>query len=90
MLGFIDAPGPVLERIAGAFESVGCVIVSMVVPRPDKPNWQRSATRVWTALAATDWPLVDRVRVESASARLAWDIEVRRPTSEHPARGGRA
>ena len=79
VLDLVDAPGKVIERLAGQFASVGCVIVSMVAAPDGKPNWRRAAARVWDGLEATRWPVIDRVRVESRAAGLAWEIAAFRP-----------
>ncbi|MEZ5774248.1 MAG: class I SAM-dependent methyltransferase [Hyphomicrobiaceae bacterium] len=77
-LYFLDDPVGVLKAKVEAAQEVAAVVVSLVVPRPDKPNWKRNADRIWQGLEATGWPLVDKVRVGSEAAGIAWDVAVYR------------
>ncbi len=79
VLYYVEEPGRHLTRIWRAAGHIELALVSSVLPRPDKPNWRRSYDRVVAALADTDWPVLDRIRIESTEANLAWEIVALRP-----------
>lgn len=81
VLYYVEEPGRHLTRIWRSSGHVELALVSSVLPRPDKPNWRRGYDRVVAALADTGWPVLDRVRIESAEANLAWEIVALRPGS---------
>lgn len=79
VLYYVEEPGHHLVRLWRAAGHIELALVSSVLPRPDKPNWQRGHDRVTHALAGTGWPVLDRIRLESAEDRLAWEIVALRP-----------
>ena len=79
VLYYVEEPGRHLTRIWRSAGHIELAIVSSVLPRPDKPNWQRGYDRVTRALAETRWPVLDRIHIESAEANLAWEIVALRP-----------
>lgn len=68
-----------LMRIWRSACRIDLALVSTVLPRPDKPNWQRSYDRVRQALADTAWPVLDTIRIDSAAEQLAWEVTVLAP-----------
>lgn len=78
-LYFVANPAGCLKRIANELESLDAIVVSLVVPSESKPNWRKDVDFVWGALAASGWPLLDRVRVSSSAAGIAWDVAIYRP-----------
>lgn len=79
VLYYVEEPGRQLLRIWRAAGHVEIALVSSVLPRPDKPSWQRGYDRVARAIGQTQWPVLDRIRIESAEAKLAWEIVALRP-----------
>lgn len=75
-LYFLDDPIGPLRRIAGEARSAKAMIVSLVVPNERKPNWRKRVDFVWTAFERSGLPRIDRVRVESSSAGIAWDVGI--------------
>ena len=78
VLYFIADPVGELKRIAREAGSAKAIIVSLVVPNDRKPNWRRDVESVWTAFDQSGMPLLDRVRVESSAAGIAWDVALYR------------
>jgi len=76
VLYYLDGVERWLPELAAGFTGLSAVIVTQVVPRPEKPNWQRSVTRTWKAVQSIGWPERERVRISSASVDRAWDIVV--------------
>jgi hypothetical protein len=81
VLYFVEAPGAQLLRIWRTVARIDIALISCVLPRFDKPNWQRGYDRVEQAIEATGWPVIDRIRVESTDAGLAWEVTMLRPGS---------
>lgn len=78
VLYFVADPVGELQRIARDATSVAAIIVSLVVPNERKPNWKKDVDAVWSAFERSGMPLLDRVRVESSAARIAWDVALYR------------
>lgn len=78
VLYFIADPVGELLRIAREAMSATAIIVSLVVPNERKPNWRKDVETVWRAFEQSGMPLIDRVRVESSAAQIAWDIALYR------------
>ncbi|MEZ5926528.1 MAG: methyltransferase domain-containing protein [Hyphomicrobiaceae bacterium] len=74
VLYYVEDPGRHLDRLWRATGAIDLVLISSVLPRPDKPNWRTGYERVRRAVAGTGWPVLDRVRIDSESDRLAWEI----------------
>ena len=79
VLCYVEEPGRHLNRIWNAARHIELAVVSSVLPHAGKPNWQRGYDRVIAALAETQWPILDRIRIESAATKLAWEIVALRP-----------
>ena len=77
-LYFLDDPVGPLQRIARETTSAKAIIVSLVVPNERKPNWRKDVEFVWDAFERSGLPLVDRVRVGSSLAQIAWDVALYR------------
>ena len=77
-LYFLDDPVGSLLRIAREACSVKAIVVSLVVPNERKPNWRSDVEFVWNAFDESRLPLVDRVRVDSRQAQVAWDVALYR------------
>ncbi len=77
-LYFLDDPVGPLVRIAGEAKSATAIIVSLVVPNERKPNWRKGVDFVWGAFERSGLALIDKVRVESSVARIAWDVAIYR------------
>jgi len=73
-LYFLDDPVATLRRIASEARSVKALIVSLVVPSERKPNWRKDVDFVWDAFDRSGWPMLDKVRVASSTAQIAWDV----------------
>ena len=78
VLYFVDDPVGQLQRIAREAKSASAIIVSLVVPSDKKPNWRRDVEFVWNAFGGSGMPLIDRVRVDSSAAQIAWDVALYR------------
>lgn len=74
VLCYVEAPLAHLLRIWRAARRVDLVLVSSVLPRADKPNWQRGYDRVRQAIEATGWPQLDTIRIGSAADALGWEV----------------
>jgi trans-aconitate methyltransferase len=84
-LYFLDDPVGPLERIAREAKSVKAIIVSLVVPNERKPNWRKGVDSVWGAFERSGLDVIDRVRVESTHAGIAWDVAIyRAPGRQSP------
>lgn len=77
-LYFLDDPVGTLRRIADEAASVKAIIVSLVVPSERKPNWRKDVDFVWGAFDRSSLALVDKVRVSSSAAQIAWDVALYR------------
>jgi trans-aconitate methyltransferase len=77
-LYFLEDPVAPLARIARATRSTRALIVSLVVPNERKPNWRKAVDFVWGEFARSGLAVVDRVRVESSSAGIGWDVAIYR------------
>ena len=77
-LYFLDDPVAPLKRIAGETRSTKAIIASMVVPNARKPNWRKAVDFVWNAFERSGLAAIDRVRVESSSAGIGWDVAIYR------------
>ena len=77
-LYFLEDPVGQLLRIAREAASAKAIIVSLVVPSDRKPNWRRDVDFVWNAFEQSGLPLIDKVRVGSSSAQIAWDVALYR------------
>lgn len=77
-LYFLDDPVGPLKRIAGETRSTKAIIASMVVPNARKPNWRKAVDFVWNAFERSGLAAIDRVRVESSSAGIGWDVAIYR------------
>jgi 2-polyprenyl-3-methyl-5-hydroxy-6-metoxy-1,4-benzoquinol methylase len=75
-LYFVDEPGGVLDALARRLCRLDSVIISMVTPIPEKPNWQRSVSRTWHSVERLGWPLRERARIwgHESGRDLSWDI----------------
>ncbi|MBP8295479.1 MAG: class I SAM-dependent methyltransferase [Burkholderiales bacterium] len=73
-LYFLEDPVGPLLRIAREAASAKAIIVSLVVPNERKPNWRRDVESVWSAFERSGLPLIDRIRVGSDAAQIAWDV----------------
>ena len=73
-LYFLEDPVGPLLRIAREAASAKAIIVSLVVPNERKPNWRRDVESVWNAFERSGLPLIDRIRVGSDAAQIAWDV----------------
>ena len=87
-LYFLEDPVGALRRIAAETASVQALIVSLVVPSERKPNWRKDVERVWSAFETSGWPLIDKVRVESHVATIAWDVAIYHPHLGPPLHAG--
>ncbi len=79
VLYYVEEPAGHLTRIWRQAGHIELALVSSVLPRAGKPNWQRGYDRVSIAIAETHWPVLDRIRIESAESKLAWEIVALRP-----------
>lgn len=79
VLYYVEDPGSHLMRIWQNAGEVELALISSILPKPDKPNWQRGYDRVTAAITTTGWRIIDRIRIESATERLAWEIVALRP-----------
>lgn len=77
-LYFLEDPVGPLLRIAREASSARAIIVSLVVPNERKPNWRRDVEFVWDAFEQSGLPLIDRIRVGSTVAQIAWDVALYR------------
>ena len=77
-LYFLDDPVAPLIRIAREARSTKAIIVSLVVPNPRKPNWRKAVDFVWNAFERSPLTAIDRVRVESSTAGIGWDVAIYR------------
>lgn len=77
-LYFLEDPVGPLVRIARETRSATAIIASMVVPNERKPNWRKAVDYVWNAFGHSGLAPIDRVRVESASAGIGWDVAIYR------------
>jgi trans-aconitate methyltransferase len=82
VLYYLDAVDRLLLRLVSRFTGVQAVIVTSVVPRPDRPNWQRSIDRMNHSLKALGWSERERIRISSLAADQAWDIVVLDPNGQ--------
>lgn len=74
VLCYVEEPLTHLLRLWRASGHIDLVLVSSVLPRADKPNWQRGYDRVRQAIEATGWPLLDTIRIGSAADALGWEV----------------
>lgn len=63
-----------LARIVAAYQHVGQVIVSVLGPHPDKPNWTRGSQRVWRALESLGWPRVQSATLRNDRTGVTWEL----------------
>lgn len=63
-----------LKRLVDETGTVSEVIVSCVAAHPDKPNWAASSDKLWSELAQTGWPEVERARAADPATGVAWDM----------------
>ena len=77
-LYFLDDPVGHLRRIAGEATSAKALIVSLVVPSERKPNWRKDVDFVWNAFDQSGLPPIDKIRVGSSAAQIAWDVAIYR------------
>ena len=77
-LYFLDDPVGPLLRIAREAKSARAIIVSLVVPNERKPNWRKGVDSVWSAFERSGLDVIDRVRIESTSAGIGWDVAIYR------------
>jgi trans-aconitate methyltransferase len=77
-LYFLADPVAPLLRIAREARSVKAIVISLVVPNERKPNWRKDVESVWDAYGRSGLPLVDKVRVASETAGIAWDVALYR------------
>ena len=77
-LYFLDDPVGPLQRISREARSAKALILSLVVPNERKPNWRKRVDFVWNAVERSGLPRLDRVRVESSAAGIAWDVGIYR------------
>jgi len=75
-LYFLDDPVGPLQRIAREAKSAKAIIASLVVPSDSKPNWRKGVEFIWGAFEKSGLPLIDKIRVESSAAQIAWDVAV--------------
>ena len=76
-LYFVDHADRVLADMVGRMSRLDAVIVSMVTPIPEKPNWARSVGRTSRELESLGWSLLERTRVwgEESGRHISWDIQ---------------
>lgn len=74
VLCYVEEPLTHLLRLWRVSGQIDLVLVSSVLPRADKPNWQRGYDRVRQAIEATGWPLLDTIRIGSAADALGWEV----------------
>ncbi len=74
VLYFLDNPAEHVARIADACETLEAVVVSLLAPNPEKPNWCRAAERVWSGFNELGWARHQSVRVENDSKGTGWDV----------------
>ena len=77
-LYFLEDPVGSLQRIAGETTSAKAIIISLVVPNERKPNWRRDVEAVWNEFGQSGLPLIDKIRVGSSAAQIAWDVALYR------------
>jgi trans-aconitate methyltransferase len=77
-LYFLEDPVGPLLRIARETTSAKAIIVSLVVPSDRKPNWRKDVEFVWNAFEQSGLPLIDKIRVGSNAAQIAWDVALYR------------
>jgi len=63
-----------LARIVAAYQHVGQVIVSVLGPHPDKPNWTRGSERVWRALSDLSWTRVQSATLRNDRTGVTWEL----------------
>jgi SAM-dependent methyltransferase len=78
VLYFLEDPAAQLRRIARETKSAKAIIISLVVPNERKPNWRKDVEAVWGAFERSGLPLIDKVRVSSEAAQIAWDVALYR------------
>ena len=78
VLYFVADPVGELRRIARETTAAKAIVVSLVVPSERKPNWRKDVDAVWTAFEKSGLLLIDRVRVDSSAAAIAWDVALYR------------
>lgn len=81
-LYFLEDPVGPLVRIARETRSTKAIIASMVVPNPRKPNWRKAVDFVWNAFERSGLAEIDRIRVESSTAGIGWDVAIYRPPAD--------
>jgi hypothetical protein len=74
VLCYVEAPLTHLLRLWRTASRIDLVLVSSVLPRADKPNWQRGYDRVRQAIEATGWRQLDTIRIGSAADALGWEV----------------
>jgi hypothetical protein len=74
VLCYVEEPLAHLQRIWHAAGRIDLVLVSSVLPKAGKPNWQRGYDRVRQAIEATGWPELDTIRIGSAADALGWEV----------------
>lgn len=63
-----------LKRIAEG-QKHGCVVlVSVVGPHPDKPNWTASSIRLWKEIDQLGWHKLEAQVVKDEESGVVWDI----------------
>ena len=77
-LYFLEDPVAPLQRIAREATSAKAIIASLVVPNESKPNWRKGVEFIWGAFEKSGLPLIDKIRVESHAAQIAWDVAIYR------------
>ena len=63
-----------LARIVAQYRSVGQVVVSVLAPHPDRPNWTRGSERVWRALSALPWTRVQSATLRNDRTGVSWEL----------------
>lgn len=65
-----------LKRIAEG-QNEGClVVISVLGPHPDKPNWTASSIRIWKEIDALGWHRLEAEVVRDEESGVMWDLVV--------------
>ena len=65
-----------LKRIAEGQNGECFVVISVLGPHPDKPNWTASSIRIWKEIDALGWHKLEAEVVRDDKRGVVWDIAV--------------
>jgi len=75
VLGYDDDSVEQLRRIAAYFETAPTIIVSVVGPHADKPNWTAASKKIWSDIEAQNWDTAREETVRDEQTGIMWDIK---------------